>query len=56
MMNLNLISLAVFNDGHVSLVGEIISEAGFRQLRLAETQKFRHVTSFFNGKIYDTFF
>tara|TARA_B100000315_G_scaffold3117_1_gene3086 strand:- start:548 stop:2197 length:1650 start_codon:yes stop_codon:yes gene_type:complete len=42
--------LGSFNDGHVSLVGEIISEAGFRQLRLAETQKFRHVTSFFNGK------
>ena len=32
------------------LVGEIISDAGMRQLRLAETQKFRHVTSFFNGK------
>lgn len=32
------------------LVGEVISDAGFCQLRLAETQKFRHVTSFFNGK------
>ena len=32
------------------LVGKVISEAGLRQLRLAETQKFRHVTSFFNGK------
>ena len=32
------------------LVGEVISDAGLRQLRLAETQKFRHVTSFFNGK------
>ena len=45
--------LGSFNDGHVSsgsLVGEVVSEAGFRQLRLAETQKFRHVTSFFNGK------
>ena len=31
------------------LVGEIISDAGMRQLRLAETQKFRHVTSFFKG-------
>ena len=45
--------LGSFNDGHVQLdelVGQIISESGFRQLRLAETQKFRHVTSFFNGK------
>jgi len=33
-----------------NLVGEVISEAGMKQLRLAETQKFRHVTSFFNGK------
>ncbi len=32
------------------LLGEVISEAGMRQLRIAETQKFRHVTSFFNGK------
>jgi len=32
------------------LVGEIISQQELRQLRLAETQKFRHVTSFFNGK------
>ncbi len=32
------------------LVGEVISQHGLRQLRLAETQKFRHVTSFFNGK------
>lgn len=33
-----------------NLAGEIISRAGLRQLRIAETQKFRHVTSFFNGK------
>ncbi len=32
------------------LLGEVIAEAGLRQLRIAETQKFRHVTSFFNGK------
>ena len=32
------------------LLGEVISNAGFHQLRIAETQKFRHVTSFFNGK------
>ncbi len=32
------------------LLGEVISAAGMTQLRIAETQKFRHVTSFFNGK------
>ena len=36
--------------GLEGLLGEIIAQAGLRQLRLAETQKFRHVTSFFNGK------
>ena len=32
------------------LLGEVISQNGLRQLRIAETQKFKHVTSFFNGK------
>ena len=36
--------------GMDNLLGEVISAAGLRQLRIAETQKFRHVTSFFNGK------
>ena len=36
--------------GMENLLGEIISDAGLKQLRIAETQKFRHVTSFFNGK------
>lgn len=36
--------------GMKNLLGEVISKAGLRQLRIAETQKFRHVTSFFNGK------
>jgi len=30
-------------------LGEIISAAGLRQLRIAETEKFAHVTYFFNG-------
>ncbi len=33
-----------------NLLGEVISQAGWRQLRIAETQKYSHVTSFFNGK------
>ena len=36
--------------GMENLLGEVISNEGLRQLRIAETQKFRHVTSFFNGK------
>ena len=34
--------------GH--LLGEVVSAHGLKQLRIAETQKFPHVTSFFNGK------
>ena len=33
-----------------NILGEVLSKHGKRQLRIAETQKFRHVTSFFNGK------
>jgi len=36
--------------GLTKLLGEVVSQAGMKQLRIAETQKFRHVTSFFNGK------
>ncbi len=36
--------------GMENLLGEVIANAGLTQLRIAETQKFRHVTSFFNGK------
>jgi len=31
------------------LLGEVVSEHGLRQLRLAETEKYAHVTYFFNG-------
>ncbi|HEY8346988.1 MAG TPA: 2,3-bisphosphoglycerate-independent phosphoglycerate mutase [Symbiobacteriaceae bacterium] len=30
-------------------MGEVISKAGLRQLRIAETEKYAHVTYFFNG-------
>ncbi len=33
-----------------ALLGEVVSAAGLWQLRIAEYQKYRHVTSFFNGK------
>jgi len=32
-------------------LGEIVSAAGKRQLRIAETEKYAHVTYFFNGGI-----
>ena len=35
----------VVKDG----LGEVISRAGYRQLRVAETEKYAHVTYFFNG-------
>jgi len=31
------------------IFGEVISKAGYRQLRIAETEKYAHVTYFFNG-------
>jgi 2,3-bisphosphoglycerate-independent phosphoglycerate mutase len=40
----------VFGPENVNLpIGRVISEAGLRQLRLAETEKFAHVTFFLNG-------
>ena len=32
-----------------NILGRVISEAGLRQLRIAETEKYAHVTFFFNG-------
>lgn len=32
-----------------SILGEVISQHGLRQLRIAETEKYAHVTYFFNG-------
>lgn len=31
------------------IFGEVVSEAGLKQLRIAETEKYAHVTFFFNG-------
>ena len=32
-----------------NIMGEIVSKAGLKQLRIAETEKYAHVTFFFNG-------
>lgn len=40
----------IFNKQNVSnTMGEIISHAGLKQIRIAETEKYAHVTFFFNG-------
>ena len=36
-------------------MGQVVSQAGLRQLRIAETEKYAHVTFFFNGRIEETF-
>ena len=41
---------AVFAPQHMGrILGEVVSDAGRRQLRLAETEKYPHVTYFMNG-------
>ncbi|MFV0289406.1 MAG: 2,3-bisphosphoglycerate-independent phosphoglycerate mutase [Mangrovibacterium sp.] len=36
-------------DSTLNTMGEIVSKAGLKQIRIAETEKFAHVTFFFNG-------
>ncbi|MDR2519793.1 MAG: 2,3-bisphosphoglycerate-independent phosphoglycerate mutase [Eubacteriaceae bacterium] len=41
---------AAFADAHINgTLGEAVSSAGLRQLRIAETEKYAHVTYFFSG-------
>jgi 2,3-bisphosphoglycerate-independent phosphoglycerate mutase len=35
----------------INILGEVISRAGLKQLRTAETEKYAHVTFFFNGGV-----
>lgn len=37
------------NDNLTHTLGEVIEEAGLRQIRIAETEKYPHVTFFFSG-------
>jgi 2,3-bisphosphoglycerate-independent phosphoglycerate mutase len=44
--------LVAFKDDQLkNLLGDVISDAGLRQLRISETEKYAHVTFFFNGQI-----
>nr|YP_009392835.1 phosphoglycerate mutase [Caloglossa intermedia]ARW61397.1 phosphoglycerate mutase [Caloglossa intermedia] len=46
----------IFPDIHqTNFLGQIISSKGFKQLRIAETEKYAHVTYFFNGGIEEPF-
>nr|ARW64098.1 phosphoglycerate mutase [Chondria sp. (in: red algae)] len=42
-------------ENYQNFLGEIISKYNFKQLRLAETEKYAHVTYFFNGGIEEPF-
>ncbi|NCD01226.1 2,3-bisphosphoglycerate-independent phosphoglycerate mutase [bacterium] len=33
-----------------NILGQVVSKAGFKQLRISETEKYAHVTFFFNGQ------
>jgi 2,3-bisphosphoglycerate-independent phosphoglycerate mutase len=37
------------NEDLINLLGEVVAAAGLKQLRAAETEKYPHVTYFFNG-------
>jgi 2,3-bisphosphoglycerate-independent phosphoglycerate mutase len=41
--------VAFASEGLQNILGEVVSKAGLRQLRIAETEKYAHVTFFFNG-------
>jgi 2,3-bisphosphoglycerate-independent phosphoglycerate mutase len=47
---LNKLMAALFPQQKLThLMGEVIAERGLKQLRIAETEKYAHVTFFFNG-------
>nr|YP_009393669.1 phosphoglycerate mutase [Caloglossa beccarii]ARW62231.1 phosphoglycerate mutase [Caloglossa beccarii] len=43
------------SKNETNFLGQIISNSGFKQLRIAETEKYAHVTYFFNGGIEEPF-
>ncbi|MDD4385332.1 MAG: 2,3-bisphosphoglycerate-independent phosphoglycerate mutase [Bacteroidales bacterium] len=50
------INVAYDKDNLLNTIGEVVSNAGLKQLRIAETEKYAHVTFFFSGgreKIFD---
>lgn len=45
------VEIAYKPQKHSSTLGEYISQKGLKQLRIAETEKYAHVTFFFNGGV-----
>jgi 2,3-bisphosphoglycerate-independent phosphoglycerate mutase len=43
--------IAYLQNRITNTLGEVLSEKGLRQLRIAETEKYAHVTFFFNGGV-----
>jgi len=43
--------VAYANESYPQILGEVVAAAGLKQLRIAETEKYAHVTFFFNGGI-----
>lgn len=49
------VHVAYTKDNLVMTMGEVVSKAGLKQLRIAETEKYPHVTFFFSGGREETF-
>ena len=43
--------IAYPSESYPNILGEVVARAGLRQLRIAETEKYAHVTFFFNGGV-----
>lgn len=43
--------VAFTEEKPINFLGEVVSQAGLKQLRISETEKYAHVTFFFNGQI-----
>ncbi len=43
--------MAFTAESYPNILGEVVAAAGLKQLRIAETEKYAHVTFFFNGGV-----
>jgi 2,3-bisphosphoglycerate-independent phosphoglycerate mutase len=53
--HLKILKSCFEKDNLKNTLGQVISEAGGTQVRIAETEKYPHVTFFFNGGVEDKF-
>jgi 2,3-bisphosphoglycerate-independent phosphoglycerate mutase len=49
------LSVAFGPEHHDQILADVVAEAGLRNLRIAETEKYAHVTFFFNGGVEPAF-